>query len=806
MSEPASMTIAQHLETEGRPSIEQAVRLTRKVASAVEILHAGGSLHFAIGPAAVFVDAGDSVRLGDPASGITVGRGVVDADSVPLALLDTSPIQLRNAIADASRILGERGIDIDPRRIDVHQLGVLLCELVLGITASDYLRKPPGDSEALSGARAIIDRALGLGDRPYVRCQEMIEDLDALLESGTLIGADDPLPFTRLGAYEVSARLGRGGMGEVFLGRDPALERPVAIKVLSHTLVQEHGERYVHRFQSEARAVASLRHPNIVQVYASGEQDGHYYFAMEYVQGETLAQLLKREGRLPVNQALSIIRQVLLGLAEAHRHGLVHRDIKPGNILLEDRTGRALIADFGIVKASDRDDERSAQELTLTGVVMGTAEYLAPEQALGEPVDGRADLYAVGVMMYRLLSGELPFKADTAAAMTYRHTRDQAPSLRANAPDVPARLCRVVDQLLAKSPDQRFESAEQALAAIDPEDEPPVATRRRWLAVAVICVIVAALFAGLGPMLGFGSHHASLLDRNPGSVYEPAVETRLTQHTGNVIDVAMSDSGIAVSVGKDQTLCVWDLAKGTLIKQLTGHTNTIFNLCLSRNGKRAVSAAEDETLRVWDIDAGTSRVLPIPASDAPGRIALSSDGRILVVGGTREMWVYDLDADRVVIHRDSSAYSVAIDVTGQRYAYSGWEKEVYPVEIGSSESHVALVGHTKHVYALACSDDGRYIAAGEAGGVLSVWDTDSGTRIQTIQAHDGDIRRVGLSGDGSRVLSYAENAKVWDVATGRLLATIEDVSGLPAMSADGQLLAAPTGRQVVLWRLPDLVK
>ena len=212
------------------------------------------------------------------------------------------------------------------------------------------------------------------------------------------------LPFQKLGHYQIISRLGHGGMGEVYLGYERGLDRQVAIKVLPLRFARD--SDLVRRFHAEAMAAAKLVHPNIIQIYYIGEDAGHTFFAMQYVEGMSLARLLSQR-RLTLEESLAICDEVLSGLTAAHRMGLVHRDIKPANILLDKIHRRALLADFGLVKSL----QESEQGHTSSGIILGTADYIAPEQGLGKPVDRRCDLYSMGVVMYQMLCGRLPFIA-----------------------------------------------------------------------------------------------------------------------------------------------------------------------------------------------------------------------------------------------------------------------------------------------------------------------------------------------------------------------------------------------------------
>jgi serine/threonine protein kinase len=258
-----------------------------------------------------------------------------------------------------------------------------------------------------------------------------------------------------LGRYRVENVLGGGGMALVYRARDEELDRPVAIKLLADNLAAD--EAFRQRFLREARLAAQLAHPNVVQIYDSGEADGRPYIVMEYVEGETLADLLARRRTLPPAEAVELALQICSGLEHAHQAGLVHRDIKPQNLLIRG-DGTVKIADFGIARSAH------GTRLTETGSVLGTAAYLAPEQAAGEEVTPAADVYAVGVVLYELLTGRTPRTAETLTQFLLRGEEQPIPELRELAPEVPEALEDVVMRCLARIPEYRPPSA-GALAA-----------------------------------------------------------------------------------------------------------------------------------------------------------------------------------------------------------------------------------------------------------------------------------------------------------------------------------------------------
>ena len=262
------------------------------------------------------------------------------------------------------------------------------------------------------------------------------------------------------GRYRLGSLLGVGGMAAVYLASDRVLERQVAVKVLSPLYAQDPG--FVERFRREARTAARLSHPNVVAVFDSGSDAGQHYLVMEYVPGESLAELLAREGRLAPGRAAELAVQVCAALAAAHAQGLVHRDVKPANVLV-DREGRVKVTDFGIAKAT------AASTLTATGMVLGTAAYLSPEQARGGPVDARSDLYGLGCVLYELLCGSPPFGSGAdrpQVALATRHLSElPEPPSRRN-PQVGPGLDAVVLTALAKDPAQRYQRATDLQAAL----------------------------------------------------------------------------------------------------------------------------------------------------------------------------------------------------------------------------------------------------------------------------------------------------------------------------------------------------
>ena len=302
-------------------------------------------------------------------------------------------------------------------------------------------------------------------------------------------------------------------MADVYLAEDTHLGREVALKVLHRRFAQD--QEFVERFRREARAAAGLQHPNVVGVFDRGEHDGTYYIAMEHLAGRTLKDIVGEEAPLDQERVIDLGMQILQAAGFAHRHGVIHRDFKPHNVIVDD-AGNAKVTDFGIARAG-------ASEMTETGSIMGTAQYLSPEQAQGHAVTAASDLYSIGVMLYEMLAGRLPFEGDSAVSVALKHLSEPPPPISQFRPDVHPALESVVMAALAKDPAQRWQTAEDFAAALTAAGEqieagvPPTEDTAAFAPIPLPVDLSPADTAGPGVIAPVATPRRSASGAGPGS-------------------------------------------------------------------------------------------------------------------------------------------------------------------------------------------------------------------------------------------------------------------------------------------------
>src|SRR6476660_5940888 len=302
-------------------------------------------------------------------------------------------------------------------------------------------------------------RALACSERRNGRgLRVSVENTYRMADEATTGLASSLIGTVLSGRYRLESKLGSGGRSTVYLARDETLQRWVAVKVMHREMSDQPDQ--LERFRREARAVAPLSHPNVVAVIDAGEDGGYPYIVFEHVEGETLKQRIDRLGRLPVDEAAAYGIEIGRGADPAHAQRLIHRDVKPQNVLI-DAEGRAKVTDFGIARSLESDG------LTKTGRVLGTTDYVAPEQAMGQGVDARCDIYSLGILLYEMLTGEVPFQADTLVGVAMKHVNEDMPDVQQRRPEISSALAAVIERATAKEPKKRYPDMIAMLADLE---------------------------------------------------------------------------------------------------------------------------------------------------------------------------------------------------------------------------------------------------------------------------------------------------------------------------------------------------
>jgi eukaryotic-like serine/threonine-protein kinase len=614
---------------------------------------------------------------------------------------------------------------------------------------------------------------------------------------------EEPGNLGRLGHYEVMEVIGRGGMGVVLKGFDTVLRRVVAIKVLAPHLATTSAAR--KRFEREGQAAAAIDHEHVVAIYAVDKTTGGLpYIVMEYVAGVSLQDRLDRTGPMELREILRIGLQTARGLAAAHSQGLVHRDIKPANILLFNGVERVKITDFGLARAVDD------ASLTQSGIVAGTPQFMAPEQARGEAVDHRADLFSLGSVLYAMCAGRPPFRASTALAVLKRVSEETPRSLPQVNPAVPVWLVEIIEKLHAKDPAERFQSAaevadllgqhlahlqqpglisvpppwvarpESSTGVRTPEDTRPSMTQSvpprhpRWVAAAVLLPLIAGGFV----------------------VTEAMGITKVTEYVGTVLRIRTSEGILVVQVDDPDTKVSVDgeeititgagpqeirLKPGKYHVQATKHGKEIpldkDLVTITRGGKQIVKISQEG-------------VLPAPAVYQGQNPALSRD---LDFGDYQVR-----HKDTLPVHTDT-VWSVIFSPDGKLLATTSGQLWDHPgeIQVWNLETRRMAWGRKEQsvVRSAAFSPGGMNLATGEFDGTVRIWSTDKGTPEEVLRGHAKAVNTVAYAPDGQTLASgsWDKTVKIWKTGTWELLDSFDsgntDSVYSVTFSPDGKLLA-----------------
>jgi WD40 repeat protein len=594
-------------------------------------------------------------------------------------------------------------------------------------------------------------------------------------------GEHDPSRPTIPG-YELLEELGRGGMGIVYKARQTTSDRLVALKVIRKERLAN--LEAVRRFRREAQAAGRLAHPNIVLVYDSDQAGDTHYLAMEYVDGITLQRLVEQNGPLPVAQACDYVRQIALGLQHAHEQALVHRDVKPANLMVANPSGPGSaglvkVLDMGVARLYQLTDNQDdlLSTLTETGAMLGTPDYIAPEQLENaHAADIRADLYSLGCTFHFLLTGQVPFPGGTLIQKLDKQRWGMPAAVDQLRPEVPTGLGVVVRKLMAKAPAERYQTPGELAAALE-----QVARTGRFPTV---------------------TRPAPIRDCR-----------RLTGHTDGVWSVAFSPDGRqAVSGGKDRSLRWWDLTQGQEVRRVAELAQEVRSVAFAPDG-RHVFAASGATVRLWELATGREVTRFTGHTDTIKSIALAPDGSRLVSGGDdKTLRVWDVPSGREIRRCTGHKGDVTSVVFARdgRQVLSGSADRTMRLWDGQTGREVRRFGGPQgQVLSVALSPDGRSVLSGNFDTTLRLWDAATGQELRRFQGHKQMVAAVAFAPDSQRALSgsYDHSLRLWDVASAREMGVFEGHAAwvtCVAFAADGRhVLSGGADKQLCFWQVPS---
>jgi WD40 repeat protein/serine/threonine protein kinase len=594
-----------------------------------------------------------------------------------------------------------------------------------------------------------------------------------------------PHALGRLGHYEVLETVGLGAMGFVLRAFDEKLHRVVAIKVLAPHLATTGAAR--QRFVREARAAAAVSHDHVIDIHAVEDQGSVPYLVMQFVDGPTLQEKLDRGGPLPLREVLCIGRQVAAGLAAAHAQGLVHRDVKPTNILLENGIERVMITDFGLARTVDD------ASLTQSGLIAGTPAYMSPEQADGAKIDHRSDLFSLGSVLYTLCAGHAPFRAETTMAVLRRVCDDMPRPLREVNPDIPDWLAAIIAKLHAKSPAQRYQSAAEVaellgrhLAALQqpwmaPADPPPAVAEPRTQRVferskrsgrkgRLLRLAACAALVALGGIVLYWTfwqpHEAPTQNGANGTPPE----------------------------------ALWKPRTPLTLEELAKMTSPLD--ALKRKAMELPGDAPPELLAIL----GDPARFPLPERTSSHWMAQTDDGRLLAVPCGRNILLFGTRTGRLLRtltgHTDF-AYRPAFSPDSKRLASGSFNGILRVWDVATGTEELRLTDHTQPVCSVAWGREGKRLVSADEGGTVKVRDA-KGRVVTTLKGHTKGVNQLAFSPDDKRLAtaSLDRTCKIWNTDTWK------EIRSLPAngktfealaWSRDGKLLAAGDDHQVILW-------
>jgi len=654
--------------------------------------------------------------------------------------------------------------------------------------------------------------------RKCKHCGEWLEDPPSTATTSTMAANPETVVREALGPqYDIEKELGRGGMAIVYKAIQRNLGRDVALKVLPQGLT--HDEKLLERFHREARSAAQLNHPHIVTIFDEGEMNGVHFMAMEYLNGRDLHEIIQEQGPRSSDQAVSLIAPIAEALGYAHSEETVHRDVKSSNVMVTD-VGRPVLMDFGIAHAS------SESRLTQTGTVLGTPEYMSPEQARGNEIDSRSDLYSLGAVLYETVTGDLPHTGGHPMSVVYKvlHESYKPPS-QVN-PDCPDWLEQIIAKLLMKDVADRYQTGQEvakALRSQDPGERVEVPSGGGETSGD------AGVHSGpSGPSSSNGqSEPAQTQVYRPGQEEPepaPSPSASPTSQDGSAGDGATPSrsasepqSDVETATAEPETSAPSPQRQQLhIVRTLEGNADWVNAVAFSPDGQYALSGGRDDTVKVWEVVTGRLIQTLDNLNSQPISVRLSPDGSRLVTessDGVVRLWDVESGQALNTFEQNSEAVLGATFSPDGRYVLSGsgqagtlrlWEADTGQVVRTFEPNQEA-------VFSLAFSPDGRHVLSGSGQtGVLQLWDVESGKVVQTFEERGWDatyVFSVAFSPDGRYVLSGSDDmtARLWDVKTGELIRKFDNHTGLViavAFSPDGQyVLSGSSDMKVQLWKV-----
>ncbi|MFO1500216.1 MAG: protein kinase [Verrucomicrobiota bacterium] len=642
---------------------------------------------------------------------------------------------------------------------------------------------------------------------------------ESAIEDGT--GAELPRSF---GDYELIEEVARGGMGIVYKARQASLDRIVAVKML--LLGPLASTEFVKRFRAEASAVAALSHPNIVGIYEVGVIHGQHYFAMEYVEGESLSKILIN-GPLPARRAARHLTIVAEAIHYAHERGILHRDLKPSNVLI-DSNDQPHVTDFGLARRLDGDSD-----LTMTGQVLGSPNYMPPEQATARrgKLDRRSDVYSLGAMLYHLLTSRPPFGAESLTDTLDQVLNSEPVSPRLLHPNLPRDLETICLKCLEKDPEKRYPTAQEFAQELDrflcgrPIEARPVAPLERvwrWcrrkpaFAGSLFLILILILIVIIGSPIAIirinraREQSEILRERDEHSLYIAKMNlARQAWDENNVRRVSQLLEETQDSPRRGFEWYYWQRQIHLEVRTFRVHKKDVVTVAFSPDGQRIFSGSIDQGVKILDVNTGRELFALEPKNSQNGVVAFSKDGSRIGRAGAESTIATVWDGRtghellRLKGHRGAVS-SMAFSSDGKRIVTGSADNSAMIWDAATGRPIATLKGHQGEIQAVAFSPDGERVGTGSMDNSARLWSVDKGEELFRLEEHKDEVESVAFSPDGRRIATGSKDGRaiIWDMATHLQLFVLDPKQNVESVifSPDGQSLVTTTsGQATELW-------